>query len=61
MIEAAETAQRFVAGHQRGDLDTNEMLLFALEDGQRGIAGTSSVATTACAGPFLPMSQSQGH
>ena len=30
MIEAIETAQRFVAGRQRRDLDTDQMLLFAL-------------------------------
>lgn len=30
MIEAAETTQRFVAGRQRGDLDSDQMLLFAL-------------------------------
>jgi uncharacterized protein with HEPN domain len=30
MIEAAESAQRFITGRHRGDLDTDEMLLFAL-------------------------------
>jgi uncharacterized protein with HEPN domain len=30
MIEAAEAAQRFIAGRQRVDLDTDEVLLFAL-------------------------------
>jgi uncharacterized protein with HEPN domain len=30
MADAAESAQRFVAGRQRSDLDTDEMLLFAL-------------------------------
>lgn len=30
MIEATQTAERFVAGRQRSDLDTDEMLLFAL-------------------------------
>ncbi|MGH8150221.1 MAG: HepT-like ribonuclease domain-containing protein [Steroidobacteraceae bacterium] len=30
MIEAAENAQRFVAGKSRADLDTDPMLLFAL-------------------------------
>jgi uncharacterized protein with HEPN domain len=30
MIEAAETTQRFIAGRQRGDLDDDQMLLFAL-------------------------------
>ncbi len=30
MIEAAETAQTFVAGRQRADLDTDRMLMFAL-------------------------------
>ena len=30
MIEAAETTQRFIAGRQRGDLDSDQMLLFAL-------------------------------
>jgi len=29
-IEAAEAAQRFIANKQRADLDTDEMLLFAL-------------------------------
>ena len=30
MIEAAEAAQSFIANRQRADLDTDEMLLFAL-------------------------------
>jgi uncharacterized protein with HEPN domain len=30
MIQAAEAAQRFIAGQQRVDLDTDEVLLFAL-------------------------------
>jgi uncharacterized protein with HEPN domain len=30
MIEAAESAQRFIVGRHRGDLNTNEMLSFAL-------------------------------
>lgn len=30
MLEAAEAALRFVAGRKRGDLDTDQMLLFAL-------------------------------
>ena len=30
MIEAAEAAERFIAGRQRADLDTDQMLLFAL-------------------------------
>jgi uncharacterized protein with HEPN domain len=30
MVEAAETAERFIAGRQRTDLDTDQMLLFAL-------------------------------
>lgn len=30
MIEAAQAAQQFVAGRQRDDLDTDQMLLFAL-------------------------------
>jgi len=30
MIEAAETTQKFIAGRQRGDLDSDQMLLFAL-------------------------------
>lgn len=30
MIEAAEEVQRFVAGRQRSELDTDRMLLFAL-------------------------------
>jgi uncharacterized protein with HEPN domain len=30
MIQAAEAAQRFIAGRQRVDLDTDEVLLFAL-------------------------------
>ncbi|TWB75523.1 uncharacterized protein with HEPN domain [Nitrospirillum amazonense] len=30
MIESGESALRFVAGCQRGDLDSNEMLRFAL-------------------------------
>jgi uncharacterized protein with HEPN domain len=30
MLEAAETAARFIAGRARADLDTDQMLLFAL-------------------------------
>jgi uncharacterized protein with HEPN domain len=30
MVEAAETAERFIAGRHRTDLDTDQMLLFAL-------------------------------
>lgn len=30
MVEAAETAQRFVAGRQRAELDGDQVLLFAL-------------------------------
>jgi uncharacterized protein with HEPN domain len=30
MVEAAEAAERFIAGRQRTDLDTDQMLLFAL-------------------------------
>ena len=30
MVDAAETTQRFVSGRQRSDLDTDQMLLFAL-------------------------------
>lgn len=30
MIEAAESAQRFAAGRRRDDLETDQMLLFAL-------------------------------
>ncbi|MDB5481022.1 MAG: uncharacterized protein JWO83_2075 [Caulobacteraceae bacterium] len=30
MIEAGETVARFVAGRQRGDIDSDEMLRFAL-------------------------------
>lgn len=30
MVEAAETARRFIAGRQRGELETDQMLMFAL-------------------------------
>lgn len=30
MIEAAETVGRFISGRSRGDLDSNDMLVFAL-------------------------------
>lgn len=30
MIEVAETVERFIAGRQRADLDSDQMLLFAL-------------------------------
>jgi uncharacterized protein with HEPN domain len=30
MIEAAETAERFIEGHRRDDIDSDEMLRFAL-------------------------------
>ena len=30
MVEASQAALRFMAGHQRGDLQTDQMLLFAV-------------------------------
>ena len=42
MIEAAEAAQRFIANRQRADLDTDEMLLFALVRAAEIIGETAS-------------------
>jgi uncharacterized protein with HEPN domain len=56
MIEAAETAQRFLVGRQRGDLDTNEMLLFALVRAIEviGEAASKLSADTRSATPSVP-------
>jgi uncharacterized protein with HEPN domain len=56
MIEAAETAQRFLVGHQRGDLDTDEMLLFALVRAIEvmGEAASKLSADTRSATPSVP-------
>jgi uncharacterized protein with HEPN domain len=56
MIEAAETAQRFLVGRQRDDLDTNEMLLFALVRAIEviGEAASKLSADTRSATPSVP-------
>ena len=56
MIEAAETARRFVAGRRREDLDTDEMLLFALVRAVEivGEAASKLSAETKSAAPSVP-------
>ena len=41
MVEASEAAMRFIAGRQRGDLQTDQMLLFAVI---RAIEGVGEAA-----------------
>jgi uncharacterized protein with HEPN domain len=54
MIEAAEAAQRFIANRQRADLDTDEMLLFALVRAAEIIGEVASKVS----GPLFPGSKS---
>ncbi len=56
MIEAAQTAQRFLAGRRREDLDTDEMLLFALVRAVEivGEAAAKLSAETKSAAPSVP-------
>ena len=56
MIDAAETTQRFIAGRQRGDLDSDQMLLFALVRAVEIIGEAASRVTqqTRSATPNVP-------
>jgi uncharacterized protein with HEPN domain len=56
MIEAAQTAQRFIAGRQRPDLDTDEMLLFAVVQAIQivGEAASRVSPETQLATPLIP-------
>ncbi len=56
MIDAAETAQAFIAGRQRGDLDSDQMLLFALVRAVEIIGEAASRVTpeTRAATPAVP-------
>jgi uncharacterized protein with HEPN domain len=46
MIEAAQTAQRFVTGRQRPDLDADTMLLFALVQAVQIVGEAASRVTS---------------
>ena len=56
MIDAAETTQRFIAGRQRGDLDSDQMLLFALVRAVEIVGEAASRVTpeTRSAAPNVP-------
>ena len=56
MIDAAETTRRFIAGRQRGDLDGDQMLLFALVRAVEIIGEAASRLTpeTRSATPDIP-------
>lgn len=56
MIEAAETAQRFIAGRRRDDFDSDQMLLFALVRAIEiiGEAASKVSAETRAATPAIP-------
>jgi uncharacterized protein with HEPN domain len=58
MIDAAESAERFVAGRQRVELDTDRMLLFALVRAVEilGEAAAKVSAETRAAAPHVPWS-----
>jgi uncharacterized protein with HEPN domain len=56
MIDAAETTQAFIAGRQRADLDSDQMLLFALVRAVEIIGEAASRVTpeTRAATPAVP-------
>jgi uncharacterized protein with HEPN domain len=56
MIEAAETVGEFIAGRQRGDLDSDRMLLFAVVRAIELIGEAASKVTeeTRMAAPAIP-------
>jgi uncharacterized protein with HEPN domain len=56
MVEAAETAQRFVAGRRRADLDNDTMLLFAMVQAIQiiGEAASRILAEVRAATPSVP-------
>jgi uncharacterized protein with HEPN domain len=56
MIEAAETAQSFIVGRQRADLDSDRMLLFALVRAVEilGEAASNLSAEAQASDPLVP-------
>ena len=57
MVEAARTARRFIAGRQCSDLDSDQMLLFALVRAAIEIIGEAASrisAETRAANPAVP-------
>ena len=57
MVEAARTARQFIAGRQCSDLDSDQMLLFALVRGAIEIIGEAASrisAETRAANPAVP-------
>ena len=59
MVEAAETAARFIAGRARADLDGDQMLLFALVRAIEILGEAASRVTrgTRAALPLVPWGQ----
>ena len=59
MVEAAETAARFIAGRTRADLDSDQMLLFALARAIEVVGEAASKVTpeTRAALPLVPWGQ----
>jgi uncharacterized protein with HEPN domain len=62
MIEAAQTAQRFVALRQRADLDANEMLRYAVVQAIQivGEAASKVSTETRAATPSVPWARITG-
>ena len=62
MIEAAQTAQRFVEGRRRADLDTDKMLLFAVVQAIQiiGEAASRISSETRATTPFVPWARIVG-
>lgn len=62
MIDAIRSAQQFVAGRARADLDTNEMLLFALVRAVEivGEAASKVSPETRSASPEIPWASATG-
>jgi uncharacterized protein with HEPN domain len=58
MVEVARTAQRFITGRQRDDLDSDQMLLFALVRAIEiiGEAASRVTAQPRAANPAVPWS-----
>jgi uncharacterized protein with HEPN domain len=61
MIEAARTAERFIAGRQRADLDRDTMLLFAVVQAIQIIdeAGSRVSAEARSTTPFVPWARAR--
>ncbi len=62
MLDAAELTQRFIAGRARGDLDGDDMLLFALVRAIEVIGEAASRVTpeTRAAWPQIPLAAMSG-